>query len=57
MDHIRNPDIPVRPLVNPTAVVGQFLLVLVQLFGKIVAVRRAGKKVISLVIPLRKTVI
>jgi hypothetical protein len=57
MDHIRNPDIPIRPLVNPTAIVGQFILVLVQLFGKIVAAHRTGKEVISLFIPLRKNVI
>ena len=57
MDHIRNPDISVRPLVNPTAIVGQFILVFVQLFGKIVAAHRTGKEVISIFIPLRKTVI
>lgn len=57
MDHIRNPDIPVSPLVNPTAIVGQFILVLVQLRGKIVATHRAGMEVISIFIPLRKTVI
>jgi len=57
MDHIRNPDISVWPLVNPTAIVGQFLLVLVQLFGKIFAARRTGKEVISLIIPLREIVI
>lgn len=56
MDHIRNPDIPIGPLVNPTAIVGQFLLVLVQLFGKIATARRAGKEIISLTIPLRKIV-
>ncbi len=57
MDYIRNPDIPVWPLVNPTAIVSQFLLVLVQFFREIVAVRRTGKEIISLCIPLRKTVI
>jgi hypothetical protein len=40
MDHIWNPDIPVRPLVNPTAIIGQFLLVFIQLIGKIIAARR-----------------
>jgi hypothetical protein len=57
MDHRRNPDMPVRPLVNPTAIVGQFILVLVQLCRKIVTTHRTGKEVISIFIPLRKTVI
>ncbi len=56
MDYIRNPDIPIGPFVNPAAIVGQFLLVLVQLFGKIAAAHRRGKEVIPLTIPLRKIV-
>jgi hypothetical protein len=57
MDHIRNPDIPVRPFVNPTAIIGQFILVLIQLIGKIIAAHRTGKEAISIFIPPRKTVI
>ncbi len=57
MDHIRNPDIPVGLVVIPITIFGQFLLVLVQLFGKIFAAHRTGKEVISLIIPLREIVI
>jgi hypothetical protein len=31
MDHIRNPDISVRPFVDPPAIIRQFLLILIQL--------------------------
>jgi len=51
-DNIRNPDIPVRPLVDPTAVISQFILVLIQLRRKIIGFRRTEMEVISLLIPL-----
>jgi len=52
IDNIRNPDISVRPLVNPTAVISQLVLVLIQLRRKIIGFRRTEMEVISLLVPL-----
>ncbi len=52
MDHIRNPNISVRPLVNPTAIICQFFLVFIQFRRKIIGFRRTEMEIVSLLVPL-----
>jgi hypothetical protein len=57
MDNMRDPDVPIRLLVNPPAIVSQFSFVVLELRWKIISTHRTGMEVIPLFIPSRKTVI
>jgi hypothetical protein len=57
MDNMRDPDVPIGLLVNPSAIVCQFSFVVLEFRRKIISAHRTGMEAIPLFIPPRKTVI